>query len=133
MGVLWFKFITIIVCSCCYAVWTWGGNFHGQCATGSKEARCNEKITKIPNITSKIKQVSLDWNSICWFAWWIVTCHIFSILFLQIACGLDHTLLLSTDGTVMSCGWGADGQTGTVYNSTINALFHCSNVKHVQV
>ena len=23
------------------------------------------KITKIPNITSKIKQVSLDWNSIC--------------------------------------------------------------------
>ena len=57
----------------------------------------------------------------------------FSILFLQIACGLDHTLLLSTDGTVMSCGWGADGQTGTVYNSTINALFHCSNVKHVQV
>ena len=37
---------------------------------------------------------------------------IFDFLYLQIACGLDHTLLLSTDGKVFSCGWGADGQTG---------------------
>lgn len=66
-------------------VWTWGGNFHGQCGTGSKEAKVIEKLSKIPNVTGKIKQVT---------------------------CGLDHTLLLSTDGTVMSCGWGADGQTG---------------------
>lgn len=27
-------------------------------------------------------------------------------------CGLDHTLLLTHDGDVWSCGWGADGQTG---------------------
>ena len=32
--------------------------------------------------------------------------------YLQVACGLDHTLLLGHDGRVMSCGWGADGQTG---------------------
>ena len=33
-------------------------------------------------------------------------------LCLQIACGFDHTLLLTIDGQVLSCGWGADGQTG---------------------
>lgn len=30
----------------------------------------------------------------------------------QVACGLDHTLFLAEKGTVYSCGWGADGQTG---------------------
>ena len=29
-------------------------------------------------------------------------------------CGLDHTLLLADSGQVFSCGWGADGQTGTL-------------------
>ncbi|KAL0268568.1 UNVERIFIED_CONTAM: hypothetical protein PYX00_010455 [Menopon gallinae] len=35
-------------------------------------------------------------------------------------CGQDHTLLLMEDGSVYSCGWGADGQTG---------LGHMSNVE----
>ena len=35
-----------------------------------------------------------------------------AIVYLQIACGMDHTLLLSDEGEVFSCGWGADGQTG---------------------
>ena len=34
------------------------------------------------------------------------------IVYPQIACGMDHTLLLSDEGEVFSCGWGADGQTG---------------------
>lgn len=30
----------------------------------------------------------------------------------DIICGLDHSLLLTENGKVFSCGWGADGQTG---------------------
>ena len=30
----------------------------------------------------------------------------------QVACGLDHTLLLTSAGQVLVCGWSADGQTG---------------------
>lgn len=30
----------------------------------------------------------------------------------HISCGMDHSLFLTQDGKVYSCGWGADGQTG---------------------
>lgn len=30
----------------------------------------------------------------------------------DVECGQDHTMLLTEDGAVYSCGWGADGQTG---------------------
>lgn len=30
----------------------------------------------------------------------------------SIVCGQDHSLMLTQDGEVFSCGWGADGQTG---------------------
>ncbi|KAJ0062197.1 hypothetical protein NL108_017688, partial [Boleophthalmus pectinirostris] len=30
----------------------------------------------------------------------------------QVACGQDHSLFLTDQGRVYSCGWGADGQTG---------------------
>jgi len=30
----------------------------------------------------------------------------------EVACGQDHTLLVTESGRVLSCGWGADGQTG---------------------
>eukprot|EP00052_Salpingoeca_macrocollata_P012705 m.99075 g.99075 ORF g.99075 m.99075 type:complete len:490 (+) comp18590_c0_seq4:353-1822(+) len=30
----------------------------------------------------------------------------------EVACGWDHTLFLSQEGELFSCGWGADGQTG---------------------
>lgn len=37
----------------------------------------------------------------------------------EIVCGLDHSLLLTENGKVFSCGWGADGQTGLGhFNST---------------
>ena len=37
----------------------------------------------------------------------------------DIICGLDHSLLLTENGKVFSCGWGADGQTGLGhFNST---------------
>lgn len=37
----------------------------------------------------------------------------------DILCGLDHSLLLTENGKVFSCGWGADGQTGLGhFNST---------------
>ncbi|XP_017774213.1 PREDICTED: Williams-Beuren syndrome chromosomal region 16 protein [Nicrophorus vespilloides] len=30
----------------------------------------------------------------------------------DVECGQDHTLVILSDGSVYSCGWGADGQTG---------------------
>ncbi|KAL9962351.1 hypothetical protein ACROYT_G031445 [Oculina patagonica] len=66
-------------------VLTCGGNFYGQCGVGNMTARSIKQFTKIQSFAGKTK---------------------------QIACGLDHTLLLSNEGKVVSCGWGADGQTG---------------------
>ncbi|KAJ7370052.1 Williams-Beuren syndrome chromosome region 16 protein [Desmophyllum pertusum] len=66
-------------------VLTCGGHFHGQCGVGNMDTRSIQQFTNIPSIVDNIK---------------------------QIACGLDHTLLLSYDGKVVSCGWGVDGQTG---------------------
>lgn len=36
----------------------------------------------------------------------------FSGKVVQVACGQDHSLFLTEQGKVYSCGWGADGQTG---------------------
>ena len=36
----------------------------------------------------------------------------FETRILQIVCGQDHTMFLTEDGEVYSCGLGADGQTG---------------------
>ena len=35
-----------------------------------------------------------------------------SFLISDIECGVNHTLFLSQNGKVYSCGWSADGQTG---------------------
>lgn len=40
----------------------------------------------------------------------------------DIVCGQDHTLVVLDDGKVMSCGWGADGQTGLGHYNSIDSL-----------
>lgn len=36
----------------------------------------------------------------------------------QVSCGQDHSLFLTDEGKVFSCGWGADGQTGLGHHRT---------------
>jgi alpha-tubulin suppressor-like RCC1 family protein len=38
----------------------------------------------------------------------------------QVACGFDHSLILTEKGTVYSCGWSADGQTGLESNRNVS-------------
>lgn len=40
----------------------------------------------------------------------------------DIRCGQDHTLVLLDDGKVLSCGWGADGQTGLGHFNSVDVL-----------
>lgn len=40
----------------------------------------------------------------------------------EMICGLDHTLLLTKDGNVWSCGWGADGQTGLGHYDSVSSF-----------
>ena len=49
------------------------------------------------------------------------------IVYPQIACGMDHTLLLSDEGEVFSCGWGADGQTGECAECICQGNWFCEN------
>lgn len=37
-----------------------------------------------------------------------------------ITCGQDHSLFLMDNGTVFSCGWGADGQTGLGHYNSVD-------------
>ncbi|RWS22394.1 Williams-Beuren syndrome chromosomal region 16 protein-like protein, partial [Leptotrombidium deliense] len=65
-----------------------GNNAYGQCGRPiiEKEVyRGSRKVHQILGISEKIA---------------------------QIICGQDHTLFLTEEGNVYSCGWGADGQTG---------------------
>lgn len=69
-------------------VFSLGNNSYGQCGVPA-ELNAKEysilKVHKIEDISDNIKEV---------------------------VCGQDHTMLLTSDGKVYSCGWGADGQTG---------------------
>lgn len=40
----------------------------------------------------------------------------------DIVCGQDHTLVVLDDGKVLSCGWGADGQTGLGHYNSADTL-----------
>lgn len=41
----------------------------------------------------------------------------------DILCGLDHSIFLTENGKVFSCGWGADGQTGNNFEFQIIIKF----------
>ncbi|XP_051903161.1 RCC1-like G exchanging factor-like protein [Hippocampus zosterae] len=55
----------------------------------------------------------------------------------QVACGQDHSLLLTEAGRVYACGWGADGQTGLGHHKVCptptEVLGELSGVKVQQV
>ncbi|RWS05860.1 Williams-Beuren syndrome chromosomal region 16 protein-like protein [Dinothrombium tinctorium] len=65
-----------------------GNNAYGQCGRPIIEKEIfhgSRKVNKIYGIDEKVSEV---------------------------VCGQDHTLFLTENGSVYSCGWGADGQTG---------------------
>lgn len=43
----------------------------------------------------------------------------------DIVCGLDHSLILTENGKVFSCGWGADGQTGLGHFNSSDQWCQC--------
>uniref|UniRef100_A0A8C6TNI2 RCC1 like n=1 Tax=Neogobius melanostomus TaxID=47308 RepID=A0A8C6TNI2_9GOBI len=69
-------------------VFSFGNNSYGQCGRPIVE----EEVYSGSHIIHKIEG--------------------FNGKVVQVACGQDHSLFLTEDGTVFSCGWGADGQTG---------------------
>lgn len=80
-------------------IFTLGNNAYGQCARSiieNEEYRGNALIHRIPEV------------DICGPDDKIV----------DIICGQDHTMFLTTSGHVYSCGWGADGQTGKGHYDT---------------
>ncbi|CAH8439989.1 unnamed protein product [Schistosoma bovis] len=80
-------------------VFSLGNNVFGQCGReiipGEKYDRDVEVITKIV-LPPEIKSIK------------------------QLVCGQDHTLLLSSDGVVYSCGLGSDGQTGLGHYNVVD-------------
>ncbi|CAH0562032.1 unnamed protein product [Brassicogethes aeneus] len=70
-------------------VYLQGNNSYGQCGRKileNEDYLASSYVNHIPNV---------DGKKIC-----------------DVQCGQDHSLLLTEDGAVYSCGWGADGQTG---------------------
>ena len=82
-------------------VFGFGANSFGQC--GPAASGHSTVLTKIPS-EHKFTQVSVELLFIGLFVYLFVC--------LQVACGLDHSLFVTVEGRVLSCGWGADGQTG---------------------
>nr|CAH8832758.1 unnamed protein product [Trichobilharzia regenti] len=80
-------------------VFSLGNNVFGQCGreiiAGEKYGQDIGVITRI-SIPPQIKSIK------------------------QIVCGQDHSLLLSSDGVVYSCGLGSDGQTGLGHYDTVD-------------
>ncbi|XP_078673987.1 RCC1-like G exchanging factor-like protein [Branchiostoma floridae x Branchiostoma belcheri] len=74
-------------------VFSLGNNAYGQCCrpvVEKEDYRGSPQVNKV-NVKGKVK---------------------------QLAAGLDHSLFLTEDGEVYSCGWGADGQTGLGHYKT---------------
>ncbi|XP_052764495.1 RCC1-like G exchanging factor-like protein [Mya arenaria] len=71
-----------------HGVFSQGNNAYGQCGRPVVEGEIFNKISNIQKIEGLPDNVS------------------------KVLCGQDHTLFLTSDGQVFSCGLGADGQTG---------------------
>ncbi|XP_045181417.2 RCC1-like G exchanging factor-like protein isoform X2 [Mercenaria mercenaria] len=69
-------------------VFSQGNNAYGQCGRPSIEGESFQKVSNIKRVEGIPENVS------------------------KVVCGQDHTLFLTEDGQVYSCGLGADGQTG---------------------
>ncbi|XP_038052104.1 RCC1-like G exchanging factor-like protein [Patiria miniata] len=77
-------------------VFSLGNNAHGQCGRTIIETenyRSNAVIHNIKGIEGTVTQVE---------------------------CGHDHSLFLTEEGAVYSCGWGADGQTGLGHYESVD-------------
>lgn len=70
-------------------IFSLGNNAFGQCGRPIVEGEIYENSNKINQIEGIEEKV------------------------IDVVCGQDHTLFLTDDGSVYSCGWGADGQTGS--------------------
>ena len=77
-------------------VMSWGNNCYGQCGRPIIEDE-NYFINQVIHVMSVDNVV-------------------------DIVCGQDHSLLLTAAGQVISCGWGADGQTGQGHYSNTGDL-----------
>ncbi|XP_013785838.1 RCC1-like G exchanging factor-like protein isoform X2 [Limulus polyphemus] len=75
-------------------IFTLGNNAFGQCGRVIVENEVYEGSTRVNKVSGIDGEV------------------------IDVVCGQDHTLFLTKEGRVYSCGWGADGQTGLGhYNS----------------
>lgn len=77
----------LVIAGCCYfVVFTLGNNALGQCGRAILQGETYSGSRTIHTI---------DREDI-----------------VKVVCGHDHTLMLTNDGKVFSCGLGTDGQTG---------------------
>lgn len=72
-------------------VFTLGNNAYGQCA----RPVVDDEIYFGSDLISRLKPETFNYQRVS-----------------DIACGQDHSMFITDSGSVFSCGWGADGQTG---------------------
>lgn len=94
-------------------VFTLGNNAYGQCArdvVNDEEYFGSEIIHRIPSNTFNGKPI------------------------VDVHCGQDHSMFITETGSVYSCGWGADGQTGLGhYNSQHIPQLVEGDIKHEKI
>ena len=85
-------------------MYSFGTNSYGQCGVPETQEQLSipHLIRGIPGKITKVHNVSSCTTSLYY------TCA-----YVQVCCGLDHSLFLTSEGKVYTCGWSADGQTGT--------------------
>ena len=98
------------------SVYSAGLNCYGQCGVqptveGSQpfdEPLQLHRIPHLPGKTSRVGSHPTPPSAAEYSALFVDPLALHS----QVCCGLDHTLFLTAGGSVLACGWSADGQTG---------------------